>query len=256
MTSNGKRSHRSTGTNTARAAAKTAPAATRPAPVLVVSIAAIVIGLVIVGILLLAGGLPGSRTSGAIATPMIPTPTDHANGRSLGSAGAPVQIDLWADFQCPVCARFSEQIEPYLVTRYVEPGLARLTFHDMAFLGPESLDAAVAARVADAQAGAFWPMHDLLYANQGAENSGAFSRDRLAAMAATIGLPNDAFLAAMDDPAYLGAVRDETARGQALGVSATPTMIINGQAITGLPDLTKLTQLLDGLVAAAASTAP
>jgi len=216
---------------------------------LVLSIAAVAIGLLGVVVLAVAGGLPGGGSStGAVATPVVDTPAALADGRSLGAADAPISIDIWADYQCPVCARFTRDIEPLLVARYVEPGLARVTFRDFTFLGPESFDAAVAARVAEALGGAFWAYHDRLFANQGAENSGTFSGARLADIAVAVGLDRTAFLAAMDDPAYLKAVQQETAQGQALGVDSTPTLSIDGRLAAGLPDWTRLEAYLDGLL--------
>ncbi len=221
----------------------------RRTPVLLLSVAAVAIGLIVVVVLAVAGGLPGATSSSALATPIADTPAALADGRSLGVADAPITIDLWADFQCPVCARFARDIEPLLVSRYVQPGLVRLTFRDFAFIGPESFDAAVAARVAGALGGKFWAYHDLLFANQGAENSGSFSRARLADMAVAVGLDRTAFLAALDDPSYLAAVRQEAAQGQALGVNSTPTMSINGKLAAGLPDWTALESYLDSLLA-------
>ncbi len=234
------------------------PSSTKRSPVLLVTVAALAIGLLFIAVLAIAGGLPGSGSSSAIATPVIGTPPGLAHGRTLGSADAPIDIEVWADFQCPVCARFTRDIEPFLVGQYVETGKARLTFRDFTFIGPESFDAAVAARIAG-DSESFWPYHDLLFANQGAENAGAFSRSRLADMAVAVGLDRQAFLTAMDDPAYLAAVKDETAQGQALGVTATPSMSINGKMTSGLPDLAALGAYLDGLITASspgASVAP
>ena len=244
------RSNRSSSSKT-RATPKTAP---HRSPILLLSIGAIAVGIVAVLVLAVAGGLPGSGSSTAVATPVVDTPSALADGRSLGSQDAPVTIDVWADYQCPVCARFTRDIEPLLVARYVEPGLVRLTFRDYTFLGPESFDAAVAARVAEAQGGNFWAYHDLLFANQGAENGGSFSRTRLADMAVAAGLDRSAFLAALDDPAYLASVQAETAQGTALGVNSTPTMSIDGRLAAGLPDWSKLEAYIDGLLAASSGT--
>ncbi len=224
------------------------PTASRP-PVLLLSALALVAGVVAVMLIVVVGGGLGSAPAGAIATPRDPSPVALADGRSLGSADAPLQIDVWADFQCPICRHFTMDIEPALVARYVEPGDARLTFHDLAFLGPESIDAAVAARAAARLGDAFWPMHDLLFANQGAENSGAFGRDRLADLAVSIGLDRAAFLAALDDPALRADVQAETTSGRGLGIDSTPTMVINGTVAAGLPDWPRLQAYLDGLLA-------
>ncbi len=238
------RSTRPSGTNK-RAAAVPAP---RRSPVLLLTAGAIAVGLVLVAVLATAANLPGGGTA-AIATPVSRTLGALVDGRTVGAADAPVTIDVWADFQCPVCGRFAEDIEPLLVARYVEPGLVRMTFHDFGFIGPESFDAAVAARVAGALADAFWAYHDLLFANQDGENQGAFSRARLTNMAVAVGLDRRSFLTAMDDPSYLDAVRQETASGLSLGIHSTPTMVINGQQAAGLPDWGRLAAYLDGLLA-------
>jgi len=230
-----------------------APEPSRRSPMVIITVAAAALGLLAVAVLAVAGGLPGGSSPSALATPIVQSPTALEDGRSLGAADAPITIDVWADFQCPVCARFSRDIEPAIVSRYVEPGLVRLTYRDFSFIGPESFDAAVAARVAVAQGASFWAYHDLLFANQGAENQGAFSRDRLGDMAVAVGLDRQPFLAALDDPAMLAAVHEETAVGQSLGVDSTPTMSIDGQLAAGLPDWTRLSAYLDGLVAVASS---
>ena len=116
-------------------------------------------------------------------------------------------MNVWADYQCPYCGQFTERIESLIIPLYVQPGHARLTFHDLAFLGQESVDAAVAARAADDLGGKFWPFHDMLFANQRGENTGAFTRERLGDIAVAVGIQRQAFLNAMADPGYLAAVR-------------------------------------------------
>jgi protein-disulfide isomerase len=80
-----------------------------------------------------------------IAEPPFMTPVGTADGFRLGAADAPVAIEVWEDFQCPFCQRFSFQIKPELVARYVETGQASLTFRQLPFLGGQSHRAAVAA---------------------------------------------------------------------------------------------------------------
>jgi protein-disulfide isomerase len=115
----------------------------------------------------------------------------------------------------------------------------KIVFHDMAFLGPESTDAGRAAHAA-AQQGRFWDMWATLYANQGRENSGAFSRARLIAMADRLGLDVDRFEAEMDSTAAQAAIDDSRADAGRAGVTSTPTLIIEGRAFVGVepyPDI-------------------
>jgi protein-disulfide isomerase len=142
-----------------------------------------------------------------------------------------VKLDVWSDFQCAACRVFAGRIKPALVRSYIETGKARLAFHDMSFLGSESLGAAMSARCADRQ-GKFWPYHDLLLANQGATNSGVYTRERSKEFAATLRLNVAAFSTCLDDPAIQEAVEAETRQAYVRGIKETPTLLVNGVAVT------------------------
>ncbi|HVQ23376.1 MAG TPA: thioredoxin domain-containing protein [Candidatus Saccharimonadia bacterium] len=199
----------------------------------------------------------GSSTSTGLTPPSDPTPVKLADGRAIGSADAPVTLDVWADFQCPGCGIFTRATEARIVRDYVDSGKLRLVFHDFAFLGQESIDAAVAARAADAQ-GSFWPYHDWLFANQSGENKGAFRRDVLVEIAKQVGLDVTVFEAALDDPGIKAAVRTETSSGAKVPVRATPTLVIGDQVIQGVPAWDSLSATIEAQIAKAAggSTAP
>jgi protein-disulfide isomerase len=59
------------------------------------------------------------------------------DGTTLGAEDAPVTVYLYEDLQCPACARFSRETLPDLVTRYVEPGTAKVVAEPIAILGPD-----------------------------------------------------------------------------------------------------------------------
>jgi predicted DsbA family dithiol-disulfide isomerase len=229
----------------------------RPAwasPIALVTLAALIAGAALVAVLVFSGSRAPSDGGGEILRPAFPSPPPILeHGRSLGEAGAPVKIEAWEDFQCPVCNRFTQDVEPQLISAYVATGKVQLTYHDLAFIGPESTDAAAAARVSEAIGPGFWPRHDLVFANQGAENSGAFSRDRLASMAVLLGMDRAAFLSALGDTRYQSAVTVETRQGTAAGITQTPTLVINGVSYAGLPPFQNLAAIID---AASASAAP
>ena len=173
-------------------------------------------------------------------TPASPTPVSLADGRAIGVAGAPVTLELWTDFQCPVCGQFARTVEPALISKYVTPGTLRIVHHDAAFQGAksksaydESVEAAAGARCAATQ-GAYWPFQDWVFANQNGENEGAFAATRLASMASAAGLDVTAWKACVATGKEQTAARSETADAVAAGVNATPTMRLNGQTIVGL----------------------
>ena len=173
-----------------------------------------------------AGSLPLGLVRPAAAIPA----TIPRAGRTLGSPTAKVVLDEWEDFQCPACGSYSTTIEPEIISRFVQAGGLRITFHDFAFLGRESTDSAVAARCADGQ-GKFWDYHQWLYANQQGENQGWFSSDRLAAIADQVGLNRTTWDACVADGSQVAAVAAEKTAGVVAGVSQTPTLMIDGRIL-------------------------
>ena len=170
----------------------------------------------------------------------------HVSGDSMGEASAPVTIDEWGDFQCPACRAFALTTEPQLRSAYVATGKVRFVFHNMAFIGQESILAAEAAECAGDE-GRFFDFHDKLYALQGAENSGTFSKANLMKIGHDLGL-SVTFDACVTNDRYMQRVRDDTAAGQQKGVTATPTFFVNGRKVEGAQSFDQLRALIDPLI--------
>ena len=102
----------------------------------------------------------------------------QAQGLSMGDPNAPVKVEEYGDFQCPACRIFHESQEGQLIEKYIKTGLVYFTYTPFSFIGDESVKAAEAAYCA-ADQGKFWEYHDMLYANQTAENKGDFADSRL-----------------------------------------------------------------------------
>lgn len=108
----------------------------------------------------------------------------------------------------------------------------RFGYQHFAFLGTESQWAAEASECASDQ-DAFWEYHDLLFAKQSGENGGAFGKENLKQFAAELGLNTVTFGECLDSGKHAAAVKSQTEYLQSLGVSSTPTFLINGQPIIG-----------------------
>ena len=194
---------------------------------------------------------PPTPTMPPIVAPAARDATIPVDGYTLGAETAPVTVEVFEDFQCPYCGGFTAQIEPQLVDAYVRPGLARLVFRDLPFLGEESRWASVAARLAEQQ-GRFWPMHDYLFANQLGENVGSFTPDRLMAMAQAAGLDMDAFIAGLQVPAaralYAQIESEAYQAASSMGVSATPSVFVNGVKLAAI-DFASVSAAIDAALA-------
>ncbi len=188
----------------------------------------------------IASGPQASPAPGAPSDPLAGLPSD---GSLLGRADAKVQVTYWADFQCPFCAKFAQQVLPQLASRIAD-GTASVRHRDFVFLGPESLDAAVAVRCAGEQ-GLFWPMHDAVYAAQDGENQGTFTAARLTALAVGVGADAAALGACTARHDTLVGVLADTAAGVRAGVASTPTIDLPGRTFLGVADPAALLAAID-----------
>jgi len=230
------------------------------------TVGAFAVAAVLVGFVVLSSRGSGASSS-TIQEPLLFTPTASADGLTLGSADAPVTMQVWSDYQCPACDVFAKGTAIDIINKYVTPGQVKLVYEDVWFIGAsqgntQSLDAAAAARCSGDQ-GKYWPYHDYLFANQGKENGGWVTRELLDGIAQKIGLDMGAFKACYDGDETRQQVKDNTALGQKVPVRATPTIVLNGTAYQSqyVPTAAQLSVEIDKLLAAASpapsgSTAP
>jgi protein-disulfide isomerase len=121
-------------------------------------------------------------------------------------------------------------VGPQIDKEYVQTGKVRWVFRNFAFLSQDSYNAAEASYCAQEQ-GKFWPLHDILFSNQGAESGSTFSMDNLKRFAKQSGLEESAFNACLDSRKYKDQVTKDNQYAQAQGVQGTPTFFMNGRAI-------------------------
>jgi protein-disulfide isomerase len=210
----------------------------------------LVAALVVVGVLIAisAGGsdddAPAKRAGEAVAgqtevaARFAGIPQD---GIALGDPDAPVTLVEFADMQCPFCADFARDGLPALVENEVKAGTLRIEFRSMAFIGEDSQTLARAVAGAAAQ-DKLWQALDLLFINQGQENSG-FATDEFlrTTLGAVAGLDVDKALADGEGADGTNAINQAQQLADANGVSSTPSFLIGktGETLKKL-DVTSL----------------
>jgi hypothetical protein len=107
------------------------------------------------------------------------------HGTTLGSPKAPVRLIEYIDLQCPVCREFETTVMPTIVQRYVRNGKVQVIARPIAFIGPDSVRGRLAA-LAAAKQNHFFDFAQLLYANQGTENTGWLNDGMVASAYASI----------------------------------------------------------------------
>jgi len=224
-------------------------------PMVLVSAGALVIGAALVFLALPRGPSAGDE----LVLPPNPYPAELVRGDVVGSPTAPVVIELYADFQCPACQLLVTERLARLVAEFVVPGTVRIEARDIDILGrgspSESLELAAGARCA-AEQGGYWRFHDIVFWNQGRENRGDHDAAFIARVADAAELDRDAFDACLARADLRAPIRQRTAAAAAAGISSTPTLMINGQPVVGVPDYEPLAALIRQLAAEATAPAP
>jgi protein-disulfide isomerase len=175
-------------------------------------------------------------------SPPVSRPSVSA-GRIWGQEHAPVSIEVFSDFQCPVCARADAMLHR-LAPQYIDTGKAKVIFRHFAFLGMESQQAAQAAECAGEQH-KFWDYAQYVFTHQAGENVGAFAPANLKRFALQVGLEPTAFNTCLDAGKYATAVQEDTQEGRRRGVQGTPTFFVQGQRIQGLLSPAQLAALIE-----------
>jgi len=162
-----------------------------------------------------------------LADPVDPE-TDHVRGPEE----ALVTLVEYGDFECPYCGQAEpvvrELLAEYGDLRYVWRHLPLNDVHPQAQLAAEASEAA-------AEQGAFWEMHDMLLAHQG-----ALRIPDLLRYAEELGLDVERFREDLRRHAGAARIAQDVDSADLSGVSGTPTFFINGRRHYGAYDINTL----------------
>ncbi len=208
----------------------------------------VAVAIAAVAFLILQNPRPIPVTAGSFVTP-APQTWPQANGKAMGPANAKVVVQEFADFQCPYCRQFHDNILPQVISQYIATGKIRFEYHHFIVIdqnvgGTESRRAAEASECANDQ-GRFWDYFNMLFTNQGSEGSGAFSDARLEAFAASLGLNTSQFNACLTSGQDASKVTADEAKAASLNLSGTPSVLVNGALIQNPLDYTQVQAAID-----------
>ncbi len=208
---------------------------------------------VIIGVVLVAAGaVAWYLTRAAVPTPPAPTPPPATSSASPGApasntpapvtepggepphargdATAPVTLEEFGDFQCPPCGL----LHPILEELEAEFGPRRLRVifrqFPLAQTHAHAVNAARASEAAGVQ-GRFWEMHDMIFENQNAWKDVFDARPVFEGYAKKIGLDLEMYRRDIGSQVVERRIFLDGKRGQALGVTGTPTVFLNGREV-------------------------
>ncbi len=175
----------------------------------------------------LASGAPASAVKHdlpIIVEALQPRDIDIKGRPVYGAERAPVTVVVFADFQCPHC-----RAEAPVLRKAIDQfrGRAKLVYKHFPITGHDRAKAAAIATEAAFEQGKFWEMHDLVF-----ENQNDLSDENIYKWAAQIGLDVAKFKASYTANKGKPVVEKDKADGEALGISGTPAMFVNGREVT------------------------
>ena len=177
-------------------------------------------------------------TDPAVPSRLPADTTMEGDGVMIGHG--PVRVDAFIDFLCPFCRHFELSSGPALA-ELVANGQVSLVYHPMNFLD-EASTTNYSTRVAAAAGcaagrGRFAEYAHALFVSQPPEGGPGLSDAELAGIGRAAGLADTAFTGCVSDAPYLDWPPYVTARATALGVDATPTVLVAGAVVRPEPQL-------------------
>ena len=147
-------------------------------------------------------------------------------GVVLGRPDAPVTLVEFVDLQCPYCREFEVEALPTLLEEHVRPGTLRIEVRGLAFIGPDS-ERGLRTVLAAGRQNRLFEVKELLYFNQGAENSGWLSQDLAEAAARSVpGLDVGRLAEDMGSGGVADIVDAHADEAERRGVNSTPTIFV------------------------------
>lgn len=154
-------------------------------------------------------------------------------GYALGRPDAPLHVVEFADMGCRECRRFAEETLPAIREEYIDTG--RVYWQLIPYvsgLQPNGEEGSRAVECA-AEQGAFWPMHDMLFARQTEWWTKMRPQRQYGRFAQELGLDDDRFGRCYRDRETVPRTERNTEAALAAGVRATPTFFVEGRWVLG-----------------------
>jgi NhaA family Na+:H+ antiporter len=166
------------------------------------------------------------------------SPFDPDRDHFRGDAGAPYELLLYGDYECPYTRRamgFVKTLEQRFGQdlRFVYRHLPLPDFH------PHADHAAQAAESAAAQGG-FWALHDRLF-----QRPKEMSDEELAGHASAVGLDPERVRSDLATEIHAARVQEDVSTATAAGIRGTPSFVIGGVRHHGFYDLETLSEALE-----------
>lgn len=158
-----------------------------------------------------------------------------------GNPKSTIVMIEFADFKCPHC-RMAAKVMDEVATKHKDDIV--YYYKNFPLGSPQGKKAAHAALAAHEQ-GKFWPMHDMIFANQMKLTDASYEE-----FANKIGINVKRFKAGMQSPMIQQQVVSDKLEGQKANITGTPTLFINGKQYFGDKSVDAISKVIEEMKAA------
>jgi protein-disulfide isomerase len=210
-----------------------------PNVVLIGAVVAVVLILAVVVAIVIGNSSKSSTSASGNAVP-VGVVGGTGGGILVDPAAANAKVptlDVYVDFQCPVCGQFEKAFGPTLTTM-AKAAQVKYVVHMMTFLdtnlGNDSSKRATNAAACAADAGKFGEYHSAVFASQPAKEGDGYTNAQLTEFAQTAGITGPALTTwqkctdSGQHDQYVADVADTSGKA---GISQTPTVKLNGKDV-------------------------
>jgi protein-disulfide isomerase len=169
-----------------------------------------------------------------------------------GSSNAPVKVVEFADYQCPYCKQFENEVVPQLRQEFIQSDKVSFYFINYTILGEGSTLAANAAEeVFHQNPRAYWDFHKALFDAQG-EVEKWVSVEKLLDIArrSVPSIDTKALQNAIETQSHRQEISEDNQMAENLDVPGTPTIFVNGKQVEGALDYDTLKAAIEQELAA------
>jgi Protein-disulfide isomerase len=210
-----------------------------PNPVIIGAvIAAVVIMAVVVAIVMGTSGKSDGTAASAQPSGAVAADAGGILANAVPAKSNAPTLDLYEDFQCPVCGQFEKAMGPSITTM-VAAGEVKLIVHTLSFLDDnlknDSSKRSANAVACAADAGKFLEYHAAVFAAQPAQEGAGYTDAQITEFANTAGITGPALTTwqkCTSSGQHAQYVRDTQSAAEKAGVNSTPTLQLNGKDIT------------------------
>ncbi len=139
----------------------------------------------------------------------------------MGDQNAPLTLIEFSEFQCPYCARFSNQTFQEIKKQYIDTGKLKFVFRDYPLAFHENASRAAEAAECAGDQGLYWEMNKLLF-----ENYTKIGIEDLKQYAERLGLFMPDFLFCLESGKNAAEIQKDMHDGKQAGVMSTPSFFI------------------------------